>query len=178
MKSPTITMVMAAAILTAGCSKQNSPSAAPAPPPAAPANVKSSSSPVAQPALTAWQQGDQAGAISNFVAANWSAGPLFAADSPLSLSETQFRALSAVERQVKGGELDAQLKSLKLLVAAVVQAGEAAATKGDTAQATKCFTALKQFGAALNSPNSTDLVKLVGQSFEKTAIAESAKLGH
>jgi len=159
MKNAIITGVMAAIILMAGCGKK-SPSSSTTPPPAQ--ADAASSSPVAQPALTAWQQGDKAAAVSSFLAADWSAHPLFAAGSTLSLSESQFKALSDAERQAKSTEMTAQLASLKQLAAAVAQAGLDAASKDDAPQARKDFTSLKQFGAALESSDYMLIVQLVG----------------
>ena len=165
---------MAATILITGCGKKSSSSSATPP---AQAEAASSSSPVSQPALAAWQQGDKAAAVSSFVAADWSARPLFTADSVLSLSEDQFKALSDADRQAKASELTAQLDSFKQLAAAVRQAGSDAASKGDAAQARKYFTSLKQCGTALASPDYLSLVQLVGQGFIKKADTELAKIG-
>ena len=175
MKNTTITVIMAATILIAGCGKK-SPSSSATPPPAQ-ADAVSSSSPISQPALTAWQQGDKAAAVSSFLAADWSARPLFAADSPLSLTESQFAALSDADRQAKSGVLTAQLDSFKQLAAAVRQAGTDAASKGDMAQARKCFTSLKQCGTALTSPDCMQLVQLVGKAFVKMSDTGLAKIG-
>src|ERR1035441_6566633 len=128
MKNTTMTVIMAATILIAGCGKK-SPSSSTTPPPAQ--AEAASSSPIAQPALTAWQQGDKTAAVSSFLAADWSARPLFAVGSTLSLSEAQFKALSDADRQAKSTEMTAQLGSLKQLAAAVAQAGLDAASKGD-----------------------------------------------
>ena len=175
MKNTNITMIMAATILIAGCGKK-SPSSSATPPPAQ-ADAVSSSSPVSQAALTAWQQGDKVAAVSSFLAADWSARPLFAADSPLSLTESQFAALSAADRQAKSGVLTAQLDSFKKLVAAVRQAGNDAAAKGDATQARKCFMSLKQCGTALESPDCMQLVQLVGKAFVKMSDTELTKIG-
>ena len=166
---------MAATILIAGCGKK-SPSSSATPPPTQ-ADTVSSSSPISQPALTAWQQGDKAAAVNSFLAADWSARPLFAADSPLSLTESQFAALSDAARQAKSSVLTAQLDSFKQLAAAVRQAGNDAASKGDAAQARKVFTSLKQCGTALASPDCLSLVQLVGQGLIKRADTELAKIG-
>jgi hypothetical protein len=174
MKNTIITVIMAAAILTAGCGRK--PSGSSATPPTQ-AEAASSSSPVSQPALAAWQQGDKAAAVSSFVAADWSARPLFAAGSVLSLSEDQFKALSDADRQAKSAEMMAQLVSLKQLAAAVIQAGQDAASKGDVTQVRKYFTSLKQCGTALARPDCLSLVQLVGQSFIKRADTELAKIG-
>ena len=174
MKNAIITGVMAATILIAGCGKKSSSSSATPP---SQAVVASSSSPVSQPALAAWQQGDKAAAVSSFLGADWSARPLFAAGSVLSLSEAQFKALSNADRQAKANEMTAQLASLNHLAAAVRQAGQDAASKGDFAQARKCFTALKQCGTALAGPDCLSLVQLVGQGLIKKADSELAKIG-
>ncbi len=165
---------MAATIMIAGCGKK-SPSSSATPPPAQAEAL--SSSPAAQPALTAWQQGDKAVAVSNFLAADWSARPLFTADSPLSLTESQFAALSDAERQAKSSDMMSQMASLKQLAQAVVQAGHDAASKGDATQARKYFTSLKQCGTALESPDCMQLVQLVGKAFGKMADSELAKIG-
>ena len=127
--------------------------------------------------MSAWQQGDQSAAISSFLAADWSARPLFASDSVLSLTEDQFKSLSDADRQAKSGEMTKQLDSLKRLAAAVAQAGRDAASNGDTAQAQKCFTSLKQCGAALSSPDCLGLVQLVGKAFSRMADTGLAKMG-
>jgi predicted small lipoprotein YifL len=174
MKNTTITVIMAATIFIAGCGKKSPSSSATLPPAQADA---ASSSPAAQPALTAWQQGDKASAVSSFLAADWSARPLFAADSPLSLSESQFKALSDAGREAKSKDMFSQLDSLKQLARAVVQAGHDATSKGDTAQARKCFTSLKQCGKALESPDCLLLVQLIGKAFVKMSDTEFAKIG-
>ena len=155
---------MAATVLMAGCGKK-SPGSSITPPPV-PANA-ALSSPVAPPALAAWQQGDKAAAVSNFVAADWGTRPLFAAGSPLSLSEDQFKALSDAERQARSGDMMSQIASLKQLAQAVVQAGHDAASKGDAAQARKYFTSLKECGTALESPDCLQLIQLIGKAFVK-----------
>lgn len=127
--------------------------------------------------MTAWQQGDKATAISTFVETEWSSGPLFAANSTLSLSEDQFKALSNADRQAQSGEMMSQLASLKKLAAAVAQAGRDAASRGDTAQARKYFTSLKQCGTALDNADRLRIVQLVGQALKKMADAELAKVG-
>ena len=165
---------MAATILIAGCGKK-SPSSSATPPPAL--ADAASSSPAAQPALTAWRQGDKTAAVSSFLAADWSARPLFATDSSLSLSESQFKALSDAERQTKSTDMMAQIASLKQMAQAVLQAGHNAVSMGDPTQARKYFTSLKQCGTALESPDYMQLVQLVGKAFEKMADTELAKLG-
>ncbi len=174
MKSTIITGVLAATILVAGCGKK-SPSSATTPPPAQ--AEAASSSPVAQPALAAWQQGDKATAVSSFLAADWSARPLFPTGSSLSLSEAQFRALSDSDREAKSRDMMSQIASLKQLAQAVVQAGNDAASKGDAAQARKYFTSVKQCGTALKGPDCMLLVQLVGKAFEKMSDTELAKIG-
>ena len=67
--------------------------------------------------------------------------------------------------------------SLKQLATAVAQAGRDAATKGDTTQTRKCFTALKQCGTALSSPDTSSLVQLVGKALINMADTELAKTG-
>ncbi len=167
MNKTTILAVVTVSLLSAGCGKKAS--SAGAAPPAGP--------PVAQPAMTAWQQGDKSTAVSSFVETDWNKRPLFASGSVLGLTEEQFKVLSDTERQAKSAEITGQLDGLKRLAAAVAQAGRDAAAKGDTEQARKCFSALKQCGTALESPDCLSLVQLVGKSVQKMAETELAKLG-
>jgi hypothetical protein len=73
--------------------------------------------------------------------------------------------------------MTAQLDSFRQLAAAVAQAGRDAASKGDAAQARKYFASLKQCGKALESPNCSSLVQIVGQSLQKKADTELLKIG-
>jgi hypothetical protein len=103
---------------------------------------------------------------------------LFAPGSALSLTEAEFSSLPVTDAQSKESkEMVPQLASLKQLAAAVIQAGRDAAAKGDLTQARKYFTSLKQFGAALDSPDYTRIVQLVGQAFGQMADKELAKVG-
>jgi len=169
MKTRIISTTAAVLILLAGCGKKTSSSGGSSSPAAAP---------VIQPVMTAWQQGDKSTAVSKFFATDWSARPLFAPDSALSLTESEFGSLPANDAQLKESkEMLPQLASLKQLAAAVIQAGREAAAKGDLTQARKYFTASKQFGAALDSPDYTHIVQLVGQAIGKMADTELAKIG-
>ena len=118
---------------------------------------------VMEPAMIAWRQGDKSLAVSRFVEANWSARPLFAPGSTLSLSEGQFMSLPFSERNVKANDAINQVGDLKQLAQAVVQAGRDAAMKKDYAQARKYFTAVKQCGEALDGPDSLLLVGQIGK---------------
>jgi hypothetical protein len=71
-----------------------------------------------------------------------------------------------------------QISALKQLAAAGGQEGRDAASKGDAAQARKCFTSLKQCGTAFDSPDRLLLVQFVGKDFKKLADNELAKVGH
>jgi len=149
---------MAVAILLAGCGKKGA-------------------TPVAQATITAWQEGDTARAVSNFVAADWSARPLFASDSTLSITEDQVRSFSEADSKKKAKDLGLQLDLLKKLAAAITQAGTNSAAHGDFAQARKYFMSLGQFGAAMNDPGHMKLVQMVGMTIKKNADIELAKVG-
>lgn len=172
-----IGIIMAAAILLVGCDKQSSLSGEAAPLATEQRSAAPVAVPVAQPALTAWQQGDKTTSVSRFLEADWSAHPLFSASSPLGLSADQINALSAAEKEAKAGEMAAELGSLNALLVEVMQAGKAAAASGDTTQARKHFTALQQCGAALASPRYPAIVQSTGQGFEARAKAELTKMG-
>jgi hypothetical protein len=173
MKNAIITGVMAATILIAGCGKK-SPSISTTPPPA---QADAASSPASHPVLAAWQQGDKAAAVTNFLATDWSIRPLFASGSILSLSEDQLKALSAADRKTQADKMMPQLLIFRDLVEAVEQVGKDAASKGDTAQARKCFVSLKQCGTALDSPDYTLLVRQIGQAIQKLSDKDSTQLG-
>jgi hypothetical protein len=166
MKTIAITIILSLAILAVGCGQDTPPSNA----------TRSGAVPVAQASLTAWQQGDAATAIIEFIEADWSLRPIFASSSVLSLSEPQFIALPAAERQAKSDEIMSQLNSVKKLTAAVAQAGRDAASNGDARHARRCFTSLKQCGMALDSPDCLKIVQLVGQALRKMGDAELGKL--
>ena len=177
MKLQTISAVVAVFILIAGCGKKSDSSGASSLSAKEQPSAAGAATPVAQAAMTAWQQGDTNAAVGYFVAADWSARPLFPASSPLSLSEHQFMALPAADRQAKAQDIDQQLDLLKRLLAAVTQAGRDAAAKQDAFTARKYFTSLKQCGEALDNPESSAIVKLVGQRLKKNADNELATLG-
>jgi hypothetical protein len=177
MKTTIIGGMLAVSLFLAGCDNNDEAPAGSAPARKPSAGAAVAAAPVAQAAMAAWQQGDKSAAVSSFVAADWNARPLFASDSPFSLSEEQFKSLSNADRQVKSNEMLPQISSLKQLAAAVADAGHDAAAKGDAVQARKCYTSLKQFGTALDTPAHTSLLQMLGQSFKSTADTELAKLG-
>ena len=177
MKTTIIGGMLAVSLYLAGCDNKDEAPAGSAPARKPSASAAVAAAPVTQAAMAAWQQGDKSAAISSFIAADWSARPLFASDSPFSLSEDQFKTLSNADRQVKSNEMLPQIGSLKQLAAAVADAGRDAAAKGDATQARKCYTTLKQFGTALDSPDHASLVQMLGQSFKTTADTELTKLG-
>jgi hypothetical protein len=194
MKTAIIAGLVALSILLTSCGKKihsesGSDPASKAPPqtasphqrmdasPAAAQVAHPVSSPVTQPVLAMWQEGDKPGAVSLFVETDWSGRPLFPSGMALSLSQNQFQALPDVDRQLKSGEMTAQLDLMKQIAAAVAQAGRDAAAKGDIAQARKCFISLKQFGTALDSPNCLRLLQLVGQVSTNMADTELARIG-
>src|ERR1035441_3355763 len=109
--------------------------------------------------------------VSKFVATDWSARPLFPASSVLNLSEDQFKALPIADEQAKSSEMISQLAAVRKSAAAGFEAGGRAAASGDVGRARKCFMSGKQCGKALDSTNCLDLVRLVGQGFEKRADA-------
>ncbi len=164
--------VTALTLAVVGCRKQTAP--------------VTTATPVAQPALTAWLQGDRAGGVSNFLAADWTARPLFAPDSFLSLTETEF------SRQVKPGwipgfeltprmeaarvQMTKELADLKQLAAAVAQAGRDAAATNDVTLARKHFTSLQRYAAALDTTNSLRILRLDAQAIMKRAVSDLATL--
>jgi hypothetical protein len=176
MKTKIITGIMTGAMLLAGCGKKSDSSGGSPSPAKEQQNTALTATPAVQPALNAWERGDKSSAVSRFLETDWSARPLFTPGSTLSLSEDQFKSLSEAERQAKSSEMMPQIDSFKRLAAAVAQAGVDAASKGDSAQARKYFSSLKQCGEALDSPDSLALVKLVGQAIRKKADTELSKL--
>ena len=151
----------------AGCGKKAGP----------PGSTPSAAASVAEPVMTAWQQGDRSTAISSFLQTDWTSRPLFASSSALGLTEDQFKALSPAQQQADSAEIYAQLESLNELAKAVVQVGRDAAATGDKEQARKYFASVKQFGGALSSPDCTRIVQLVGRAVVSMGDKELAKIG-
>lgn len=136
----------------------------------------STSTPMAEAVLTRWEQGDTAGAVRQFLETDWSTKRLFTPGSAMNLSELQFKALSAVERESRSAETQSRLSALRKLAGAVAQAGREAAEKQHLALARKHFAALEQCGSALDTPDSMLIVQLGGRALKKMAAAEAAKL--
>ena len=140
--------------------------------------------PAIQPALAAWQQGDQGGAVSNFIAADWNAGPIFAPGSMLSLTESEY--LSQVQsvrgggvtrnQEAKSAQMLDELRTIKELVAAVSIASREAAAAGQVDSARKHFASLQQFGAALDHHQSLNILRLEGRAIQKNADRELQKI--
>jgi predicted small lipoprotein YifL len=168
----TILLATTLAVTLAGCGKK--PQAPGTTPPPA---TNTASTPVVEPVLTAWQQGDQAGAISRFLDTDWSTRPLFTPGSTMSLSEEQFVALPTSDREAKSKEMLPHLSELKNLGKAVAQAGRDAAAKKDAVLARKYFTALQQFGEAIDTPDCMLILRLVGRAMKKLGDEEMGKLG-
>ncbi len=146
------------------------------------AGLSRATTPAIQPALAAWKQGDQGGAVSNFIAADWSAGPIFAPESMLSLTESWFLSQMrpvpgvGVTGEVRSEQMMKELRTVKELVAAVTHAGLDAAATGKVALAGKHFASLQQFGAALDQPNSLSILRLEGRAIQVKAGAELQKI--
>lgn len=193
---PLILTAATLSILFSGCSKNSSPAnnsataAAPVTTPndsnwvahqtmdaeASAQGTHAVSSPVSQPMLAAWQEGDHARAIYLFIEADWSGRPTFPRSMALNLTEDQFGALIATDHELRSRELSAQLDLIKQIVNAVAQAGRDTAAAGKIDAAEKCFTALKEFGAALQSPDRLQAVQTVGRVSENIGKNELAKI--
>lgn len=193
MKPAVLISLAAVSILFAGCGKHAAPvKSSPAPAsaskdspataptgaaPEEPAQVTHPvQSPVTQPVLAAWQEGNHAEAIKLFVEADWSGRPTFPRSMAVSLSDDQLGALQPADHQLKTKELSAQLDLIKQLVNAVAQAGRDTAADGNIALAQRCFTSLKEFGAALQGPDHPGAVQLVGRVSENIGKNELAKI--
>ena len=131
---------------------------------------------VLSPIVEQWQKGEKAGAISRFVDSDWTARPLFASGTVMSLNEDQFQKLPVTEVSAKMKEVLPEITTLRQIAQGVMEAGKEAAKQGDKAKARKHFTAVKQCGEALDSPETLKLVQLVGQAIGKMADAELAKV--
>lgn len=185
--------LLAASLLFAGCSKKSEQSTASAPPPEPPSvntdsslNVAESSeaevhpvvsTPVIQPILTVWQEGNSEAAINAFVQANWNARPIFPAGMAVGLTDAQLQGLPDVDRQLKTNEMEAQVGLIGDLVTAVSNAAQDAVSNGDAARAKECYLALRRFGTALDNPANLPQVKHVGQVAKNMAKLGLAKLG-
>ncbi len=162
-----LVLFLLATLTLAGCGKGVPPSG----------DSKTTKTGTMDAVLSAWGQGDKAGAVSRFLEIDWSARPLFSSSSALGLSEAQFQKIPAGERESKSAEFTAHAGMLKQLASEVVQAARDATAAKDSAKAKKCLASLKQFGAALQEPACATLVQLVGKAVQKMADAEGDKLG-
>lgn len=181
-------MTAFALVLTLGCSQdtgnqaaqETEPNGQPAggpPPPPPVASAPAANTPAAAtPAVNAWQQGKKSDAIRLFVEADWSNRPLFPSGSAASLSEEEFRVLDHQEREKKLDALHARLRLLRELIRAVAEAGKNAAAQGNTVQARQYFSAIREFGGALNSSGYTDVLRGTGKGFVGTADSELQNL--
>jgi predicted small lipoprotein YifL len=162
MNKNTFALLAAHALIVAcltGCGKKADSSGNP-PPSKAGQDATSPTKSALQTVLAVWLQGDNSAAVSRFLETDWRERPLFSPGSTLSLSEAQWVALSYADREAKRGGMEAQAGELKKLSLAVLQAGRDAAANNDSALALKHFAALKQFGEALENPDSLAIVKI------------------
>jgi hypothetical protein len=161
----------------AGCGKTSDSSGNPPPLAKQEQGITPATTPAMQSALTAWEQGDTSVAVSRFLEADWSARPLFAPGSTLSLSEEQFMSLARADRNAKQSELITKVGEVKRLGGAVLQAGRDTAAKKDHAQARKHISSVKQCGEALQGPESMAILQQTGRALTHMADDELAKLG-
>jgi hypothetical protein len=162
-------LIAATLVLCAGCGRKQTAST----PDKAPSPTESAS---VQPAFDLWTAGDTARATDTFLLADFRQGPLFAAGSPLRLSEAELMAVPASERQKKIEQVLKQTGELKKLAAHVAKLGQEAAVRKDTAAARKYFEQLRQFGEALEQANPPKITQLTAQAIRKQAEQALAKL--
>jgi len=117
-------------------------------------------------ALTRWQQGDQAGAIEQFIHIDWKAGPALSAHSPLKTREKDFPAMSAPAREELMAEVLPLLRDLRQLAAAVKE--KALAVAGTNNPVAKSYLAkLAECGGAIDGQESLQIVRLTAQALQK-----------
>jgi predicted small lipoprotein YifL len=153
----------------AGCGRK--PAAGP--PEKSPSATETAS---AQPALELWTAGEATRATDVFLRADFRQGPLFAAHSPLRLSEAALAAVPASERQSKIEQVIKQTGELKKLAAHIAKLGQEAAEKNDVATARRHFEQLRQFGSALEQANPPKITQLTAQAIRKQAEPALARL--
>jgi hypothetical protein len=165
-------------IAVAGCGKHDQPAASLE---ATNAVLPAAAVPAVQVLVTVWREGKESEAVTQFLRTDWSARPLFASDSILSLTEAQFQSQveslpTAGDVQYKRSQMMTEVDAIKQLAAKVAQAGAEAASTNNLVAARQHFTSLAQCGDALDSSNSVALVRLVGQGIKKRAATEMSKL--
>jgi hypothetical protein len=173
----TLVFVAALVLPLAGCGKKAGSSGQAASSAKASSEKAAAGTPVVEPVLNAFRQNDSAAAVRLFVATDWSARPLFEPGSTMSLSENQFKSLAEADQRKKSAEATTADAELTRLAQAVVQAGRDAAAGNDLPLARKHFTALKQFGEALDSADTLLITKLRGRALKKMADKEMEKSG-
>lgn len=184
-------ILLALSLFLVGCGNKNQQANTPVPPSQSASNsatvsdtaaqstsqpAVNVSTPVIQPILTVWQEGHAKDAVNLFIQANWNARPIFPSGMVLGMTDAEFKAIPDATRSSKQSELETQLGLIQDLATEVGNEGHDAAAKGDSTRARQCYSALKQFGAALDSPSGQPLVKRTGRVCERMADFGLARL--
>jgi len=125
--------------------------------------------------LEAWSAGDSEQAVKQFL-------HMWDANAPLDryrlhhMSEEQFVALPAADRDRQGSELAAELEVLNRFSGHLVSRARAAADSGDMGAAEKILAATQRLGAANMGPSVTRLANTVGEAIHQRAAQELSEL--
>jgi hypothetical protein len=125
--------------------------------------------------LALWRKGDKSGAIEKFLQIDWTKNSTaFQQGSPLSTREQDLPKMSDGDREVLMREVNAQLKDLKQLAAAV---REKALATADKTVGRRHLAKLDECGAALDQPDALLILKLTGRSIRKMAVSDAGTPG-
>jgi hypothetical protein len=125
-------------------------------------------------ALARWRQGDQAGAVEQFLRIDWKAAPALSPQSPLKTREKDLPGMSAPAREKLMADVLPLLQDLKKLSSAVKEKATGIAGT-DQALAKSYLAKLAECGAVIDSPEALKIVQLTAQSLRKMATAEAAR---
>jgi len=114
--------------------------------------------------------------VERFIGVPWGTVPLFAAGSPLNLSEKELAALPATERERVSGEFSKATRSMRTLVDFALAIGQQEQAMGNGERAAACFEAVRRFGRALDRPDTPVLFRFFGQATEKAGRFRLEKL--
>lgn len=134
-------------------------------------NIASTNPTPLEQALTKWRQGDQPGAIDQFLKIDWKANPLFSPNSPLAAQEADLPKLSGAAREKLMAEAMASLKDLKQLFSAAKQ--KAVTTSKSNPVLAQTYSAkLQECAAALDKPMGLTIVRLTAKAMSKLAAGQ------
>jgi hypothetical protein len=115
--------------------------------------------------LAAWEADKKNEAAAQFVELDWNATETLSQVPLLNLAESEFQALSQNERNETQQAAMNLIATLRGLARQVIANAEEAEAAGDSESAEKQYEAVREFGAALVSPQRLQIFQMVGKAY-------------